>query len=466
MSVYRNINLSTKLSGILLIFLLIGVINAMVIFFVVQQQKSNSRAINLAGRQRMFSQKISKEAYILLGATSDEERTRGISDIQVTAALFDTTLKGLMNGDEASGLVAVKDTDVLEKLHEVKTLWEIFQGRINSLTAHGPDSPEAMAALKAIRAENLPLLKAMNQAVMLYEESNNINIVLIIQVILLIMMLSTVAGTFVFIRKKITFPLKGLADALAIGASRIDSASLIVASGATTIADQASRQAAAIEESSASLEEITSISTQNADKTKEANDLMHETQSAVKNAYAHMEKMNVSMDDISTSGKEIGNIIKTIDDIAFQTNILALNAAVEAARAGDAGDGFSVVANEVRNLALRSAAAARNTTGLIDNVLNKINDGSQLVEQTTNVFQEITTSSQKVALLTEQIVLSINEQSIGIAQINTGINEIDVATQSNAVTSDDSAIAASKMHDESSRLSGIVSRLVELVDGN
>lgn len=466
MSMYRKINLSTKLSGILFVFLLIGVINAMVIIFVVQQQKSNSRAINVAGRQRMFSQKMSKEAYVLLGAASDEERTRSISDIQATAALFDTTLKGLMNGDEASGLVAVKDTDVLEKLHEVKILWDIFQGRINSLTAHGPNSPEAMAALKAIRVENLPLLKTMNQAVMLYEESNNINIVLIIQVILLIIMLSTVAGTFVFIRKKITFPLKDLADALAIGASRIDSASLVVASGATTIADQASRQAAAIQESSASLEEITSISTQNADKTKEANDLMHETQSAVGNAYAHMEKMNVSMVDISTSGKEIGKIINTIDDIAFQTNILALNAAVEAARAGDAGDGFSVVANEVRNLALRSAGAARNITDLIDNVLNKINDGSKLVEQTTTVFHEITNSSQKVALLTEQIVLSIEEQSIGITEINTGINEIDVATQSNAVTSDDSAIAAGKMHDESSRLSGIVSKLVELVDGN
>jgi methyl-accepting chemotaxis protein len=462
----KNFSLNTKISAVLLVFLFIGIVNAGMIFSVIQQQKNNARAINLAGQQRMLSQKMSKEAFILQSTGTGQERGKWAEEIGKTAALFDKTLLGLLNGDASLGLAATKDQVVLDKLHEVSSRWEEFRKNLDALIRSQAGAPAEQESLDAIRTGNIPLLTTMNEAVLLFEQRNNINAIATIQGILFMIILATVIGTFLFIRKQVIHPLRDLTGTLNEGAVIIDNASTVVDSGAALIADQASRQAAAIEESSASLEEITSISRLNVENTTAANDLMQETQGVVRNAYAYMERMNNSMAEIAASGKEIGKIIKTIDEIAFQTNLLALNAAVEAARAGEAGAGFAVVAEEVRNLAMRSAHAAGNTSSLIESIISKINDGAKLVEQTTSSFGEVSQGSEKVAGLTEQIVKSIQEQSIGISQINTGINEMDIVTQKNAATSEESASAAREMRQESSRLIGIVGSLVELVEGS
>ncbi len=462
----KDFTLNTKLTVILLVFLAIGLINSAIIFFVVQHQEVNGRSINMAGRQRMLIQKMSKESFLLfLQAQSQEDLKKGISDVNKTSALFDKTLKGLISGDQEHGLMACTDKKVLLKLQEVNQLWVRFQGHINDLTAFGPGTSRGKKALEAIKTENLPLLERMNEAVMLYEKSSNANNILTFQSILLLFTLAIAFVAWFFTRKLIIKPLRQITSTLDESAEDINQASSTVATGAETIADQASNQAASIEESSASLEEITTISKQNADNITEANSLMQETQSVVEKAHSYMEHMKKSMEEISVAGQEISKIIKTIDEIAFQTNLLSLNAAVEAARAGEAGAGFAVVAEEVRNLAHRSSEAAKNTSSMIEDVVGKIEKGSELVEQSTTAFDEVANSSKKVASLTNEIVHSIQEQSHGISQINIAINEMDSVTQKNAATSEESASVARDMQNQASQLLRIVEQLATIVEG-
>ncbi|HYQ61583.1 MAG TPA: methyl-accepting chemotaxis protein, partial [Desulfatiglandales bacterium] len=159
-----------------------------------------------------------------------------------------------------------------------------------------------------------------------------------------------------------------------------------------------------------------------------------------------IEKANVSMDGLTGSMKEIAagseqtqKIVKTIDEIAFQTNLLALNAAVEAARAGSAGAGFAVVADEVRNLAIRAAEAAKNTSGLIEDIVKKIRNGEKLVGVTSEAFQEIMESSGKVVRLIAEIAGSSQEQSVGIDQISRAVAEMNNLTQQNAAGAEELA---------------------------
>ncbi|MCP4689268.1 MAG: HAMP domain-containing protein [Desulfobacterales bacterium] len=203
------------------------------------------------------------------------------------------------------------------------------------------------------------------------------------------------------------------------------------------LAEGASEQAAAIEQTSSSLEEMESMTRQSADNASEADNLMKEATRVVGESNESMEKLTTSMDEISASSEETRKIIKTIDEIAFQTNLLALNAAVEAARAGEAGAGFAVVADEVRNLAMRSADAAQNTAGLIEDTVKKVTAGSELVNGAAGRFKEVVASAGRAGDLLSEIAESSREQARGIQHVNRAVSEMDQVVQQNAASAEE-----------------------------
>jgi methyl-accepting chemotaxis protein len=242
---------------------------------------------------------------------------------------------------------------------------------------------------------------------------------------------------------------------------RITSSQLSASS--QSIADGASEQAAALEETSSALEEIATMTQNNAVHAHSANDLAAHTHRAAATGTEGMTQMNHAMEEIQTASSNIAKIIKTIDEIAFQTNILALNAAVEAARAGEAGLGFAVVAEEVRNLAKRSAVAARETADIIDDSLRKTQNGARVSTEVAKNFQEITDKARQVNQLVAQIATASQEQNQGIGQLNTSVRSMDAVTQNNAANAEESAGVAVELNAQADTLRAIIEELSGLL---
>ncbi|MDR2406126.1 MAG: methyl-accepting chemotaxis protein [Deltaproteobacteria bacterium] len=270
----------------------------------------------------------------------------------------------------------------------------------------------------------------------------------------------------IFITKSILGPLNTIVDALAEGAMQVDNASTELNSASNALAEGATENAASLEQTSASLEQLTSMTKRNSDNAFEANNLVVETNDSVASSATAMEKVSDAMEHIAVSGNEIGKIIKTIDEIAFQTNLLALNAAVEAARAGEAGAGFAVVADEVRNLAIRSAEAAKNTSGLIEETTSNIHVGSSLVKSASEMFGRVARDVNKTAQLIAEVAEASKEQTQGIDQISKAMMQMDKVTQSNAASSEQTASSATNLKQQAELLSDNVMSLEKLCNGN
>jgi len=250
------------------------------------------------------------------------------------------------------------------------------------------------------------------------------------------------------------------------GAHQVTAAAGQVASASQSLAEGSSEQAASIEETSSSLEEMSSMTRQNADNARTAAGLMAEAKKAVDRSADNAKAMDGAMSQIKSASDHTSKIIKTIDEIAFQTNLLALNAAVEAARAGEAGKGFAVVAEEVRNLAMRSAEAAKNTSGLIEDTLQRVSEGVQVVGGLKTALEEVTESSKKVHNLVNEIAAATTEQSQGIDQVNTAVNQMNSVTQQNAANAEESAAAAEELNAQSESMRTSVRVMMRLVEGH
>lgn len=271
--------------------------------------------------------------------------------------------------------------------------------------------------------------------------------------------------TAVLITKSVTGPINKVIEALSEEATEIDNASGQLSTTSNSLAEGATNNAASLEETSAALEELTSMTIRNADNAVEARALMAKATEAVNKAEDSMTSVITAMDEISISGNEIGKIIKTIDEIAFQTNLLALNAAVEAARAGEAGAGFAVVADEVRNLAIRSADAAKNTADLIASTISNINSGSEMVHVAAENFNTVEDHSSKVAELLAEVAEASKEQSQGIGQINKAMTQMDKVVQSSAASAEESASAATNLSLQAGNLLKAVDDMQVMVHG-
>ncbi|MFP4032363.1 MAG: methyl-accepting chemotaxis protein [Desulfococcaceae bacterium] len=279
---------------------------------------------------------------------------------------------------------------------------------------------------------------------------------------LVVAILLAVVLTFYFSFRVIR-PMSEIISSLSESHSRVIASSETMAASSQALAESASEQASSLEESSASLEEMSSMTGQNAERAEEANRLMKDNQKVVQEADEAASALSDSMADISKSSMETRKIVKTIDEIAFQTNLLALNAAVEAARAGEAGAGFAVVAEEVRNLALRAAEAAKNTADLITGTVENVQNGAELVHRTNEAFGRVTETSLRAIELVEEIAAASREQDQGIGQIAKAIAEIDKLTQQHVSNSEETAAVSHEISVQADRLKENLNRLAELV---
>ncbi len=242
-----------------------------------------------------------------------------------------------------------------------------------------------------------------------------------------------------------------------VGTDTIATASSQIAAGNFDLSSRTEEQASSLEETAASMEEMTSTVKQNADNARQANHLAASASEVAFKGGAVVAQVVQTMSSINESSKKIVDIIGVIDGIAFQTNILALNAAVEAARAGEQGRGFAVVASEVRNLAQRSAAAAKEIKGLIGDSVAKVDTGARLVEQAGVTMDEIVDSVKRVTDIMGEITSASQEQTSGIEQINQAISQMDQVTQQNAALVEEAAAAAESLQEQAGSLSQAVS---------
>lgn len=250
------------------------------------------------------------------------------------------------------------------------------------------------------------------------------------------------------------------------GSSQVAAAASQISAASQSLAEGASEQAASLEETSSSLEEMASLTRANAEHTGKVSDLSRQAREAVETGANDMRAMADAMEHIKTSSGDISKIIKTIDEIAFQTNILALNAAVEAARAGEAGMGFAVVADEVRNLAQRSAQAAKETAGKIEAAVTKTHQGVEISHKVGLGLNEILEKVRQVDSLVAQVSSASKEQTQGIEQVNTAVSEMDKVTQSNAAHAEETASAARELESQTGTLKNAVADLLSLAGGS
>ena len=418
----------------------------------------DSKTINLAGKQRMLSQKMVKET---LGLVTGNESS---DTLKSTSGLFDKTLKGLISGDSELGLSAMTDDEILAQLTSVQALWKGFYKNINVVLKFAPGTNNALAY---INGHNIELLKQMNKAVGMYEKeaTGKVGTLHWFNIIVLSITVVTVMITWVVIVQPLVKKLRVIVDNLSNGADHVSSATVQISESSQSLAQGSSEQASSIEETSASMEEMASVTRQNANNANEAAKLVEMCSASAEVGNKAVGEMNSSMEEINTSSKKIAEITKVIDGIAFQTNLLALNAAVEAARAGEHGKGFAVVAEEVRNLAQRSATAAKDTATLIEDCVNKAENGAQLSGKCGESLQEIVKNVKKATDLTKEITNASGEQSEGISQVNSAIQQMDQLTQQNAANAEETASASEELAAQSQNMKEQVEVLLSQVGG-
>lgn len=265
--------------------------------------------------------------------------------------------------------------------------------------------------------------------------------------------------------RSISRPVATTTQRLLEDAQAVTSESESVRNSCATVADGSNRQAAALEETSATLEEISTMTQSNADHAQQAQRSANATRAAAEQGATQMRELKNAMDALRASSDDVTRIIKTIDEIAFQTNILALNAAVEAARAGEAGAGFAVVADEVRTLAQRSANAARETADKINAANARTNAGAEITGKVGESLDQILQRARDVETLVESIAAASREQNSGVAQITSAIRQIDKVTQTNAAAAEETAGSAHELQKRAHAFHSAVEEMQQIVFG-
>ncbi len=455
------------------------------VFYVLNQQASDGVIINVAGAQRMLSQKMTKEALIVAADISAEAMKKRLAK---TAARFDRALKGLIDGDAELGLPPTKDGAIRAQLAKVAGLWRPFRAKVEAVVK-ASDKAAVQSALDFLLANNLTLLKEMNRAVKMYE-AKSLRGVVVLKAILLIGLGVSLVVCLLFwlgLQRGIVKPILDISQVLGrvaqgdltshvelkkggdeirsageqlnltianlsdmVGrimesADQVQAAAGEISAASNDLAERTQAQAAAVEEVAASTEELNASVKQNAENTATVFGLAQETAEIAQSGGRLVEETRTSMAEITESSRKIGEIIDMVNEIAFQTNLLALNASVEAARAGEAGRGFAVVAGEVRNLAGRSAEAAKQIQTLIQESSERVEKGSSLVAESGDTLADIVVKVEQVAQTVGEMTQASRDQAVGIDQVSMAVSDVDQGVQHNAALVEETAAASSNL---------------------
>jgi len=316
------------------------------------------------------------------------------------------------------------------------------------------------ASLDALSRANVDRLEQLNQRI---RAQATLGVRVLVGCIVGATIASLVIGLWV--SRSLGRQLRDLADALMGGSHHVAVASTQVAAAADRLADGARQQAAAIEETSATTVELTATTKQNAARAREASEGAKRAREAADTGAEAAAKLSASMGEMRSSNHEIAQIMKSIDEIAFQTNLLALNAAVEAARAGEAGAGFAVVAEEVRALAQRSAAAARETADKIATAVHRGDEGIRVSEEVVSCLATLGERVKGLDGFIAEITASSQQQHEGVNQINQAVTQLDQGTQANAAAAQQAADAARRLDEQAARVHELVGGMMALVGG-
>ncbi len=412
----------------------------------------------------------SQKLIIVAGLTGVVERSEaGLAGVKAATAHVAerlATLKSLASDDRSRTLVEHLATEVdAWKKHHAEILALIEKQEFdNALTIDlgASYTTQQKVLTQAEELQGILIAEAeatRDSAQRMFAVSMTIAVVIVVAAVL-------VGVVVTMVIRRITGSLATAASELRSGSQQVASASGQVSASAQALSQGATEQAASLEETSASMVEMASMTRQNAENSQEAAGQVAETERLVTGANTALNELVASMATIRESSTQVTKIIKTIDEIAFQTNILALNAAVEAARAGEAGMGFAVVADEVRNLAQRSAQAAKDTAALIEASAGNAASGSAKVDAVVTAMSAITASSTRVRSLIEQVSTASRQQAQGIDQVTQAIAQMEKVTQTTAATAEESAAASHELTSQAGQSMVVVQRLEEMVQGS
>jgi len=411
--------------------------------------------------------KIESSVKSMLWAALDNDQTlyaaekkKGLDEFEVASKAVDALAISLAGTGNQALAVTIR-----QKLDEWKTLHtQIVEhgdaGRVADAleTLNQKATPLFRAAEESAQSISSQMFKATSDATLSLSQSQSRTITAFVIAVALL-----VGALVAWVVRSINQSLRGMSRELGEGGQLVVDASAQMSASAQSMSQGAAEQAASLEETSASMEEIAAMTRTNADNSQQAAALMGEAARVLDQSNQSLADMVGAMNSIKESSNRVSKIIKTIDEIAFQTNILALNAAVEAARAGEAGMGFAVVADEVRNLAQRSAQAARDTTSLIEGAIASSSAGSERVAQAAESFAAITERVTSVKRLVDSVSVASGQQAHGIEQVLQGIRQMEKVTQTTAATAEQSAAASEQLSAQASMTMQLVERLEAMV---
>jgi len=373
-------------------------------------------------------------------------------------------LSGLVAADADGPESAGELAEIQKWLTQFETVMPVLEDAIKTKLDQDQERDKVTAAMinDALALKNAAISFCSEVADLSIKATDDVVRTLVIGFLVALIASVTVA---LIITRSVTGPISRMIETLNHSSQEVDGAVTELTHISSQLAETTNRNAESLQETSSALEELSSMTSRNSENSQQATVFMAETGESVRKADSSMAGVTRAMNEISTSGAEIGKIIKTIDDIAFQTNLLALNASVEAARAGEAGAGFAVVAEEVRNLASRSAEAARTTADLIATTISNINSGSEMVTQTADNFRAVEANSDTIAKLLLEVANASQEQAQGISQVNTAMQVMDKTTHTNAELANQATHTVGTVNNQAAELLGAVDELSAIVYG-